>query len=220
MNIAFLGDSITLGYGLGDERYRYSTLVAQALNMKEKNCGITGTLVAKAGLNNEDENDFMSRAHLIDDADVAVVFGGTNDYFWSDKAIYGDLPCNFEYAVRALADRVKEKRKGKLTLFVTPYEHNGIGNFWFGDDWRHSNRHDTSEINFNGHRLRDYAELIEQICFEKDIPCLCLHKDFEFDHGRDTIDGCHPNEKGHAIIADSIIKKLMTILDIDLLGKV
>ena len=51
------------------------------LGMKELNYGITGTLVAKAGLNEMDERDFLSRSSLIDSADVAIVFGGTNDYF-------------------------------------------------------------------------------------------------------------------------------------------
>jgi len=133
MTIAFLGDSITLGYGLDNKEKRYAALVAQALGMEELNYGITGTLVARAGLNRTDGNDFLSRAHLIDDADVAVIFGGTNDYFWSDRPIFGCGDQYFESAVRRLAERVTEKRKGKITLFVTPYPHNGIGNFYGGD---------------------------------------------------------------------------------------
>ena len=130
MTIAFLGDSITLGYGLDDPQKRYAALVAQELGMMELNFGITGTLVAKAGLNQRDEKDFLSRAHLIDDADVAVIFGGTNDYFWSDRSIYGYTEQHFESAVRTLVQRVIEKRQGKITLFVTPYPHNGIGNVY------------------------------------------------------------------------------------------
>ena len=123
MTIAFLGDSITLGYGLEDKSFRYSTIVSNELKMDELNFGITGTLVAKAGLNNLDENDFLSRVSLIDNADVAVIFGGTNDYFWSDKPICGCGDEYFESAVIKLAERVREKRKGKITLFVTPYLH-------------------------------------------------------------------------------------------------
>ena len=40
MTIAFLGDSITLGYGLEHKENRYSTLVSQALKMDELNYGI------------------------------------------------------------------------------------------------------------------------------------------------------------------------------------
>ena len=66
MKIAFLGDSITLGYGLTDRNQRYSTIVSHNLKMEEQNLGITGTLMAQAGLNRNDKNDFLSRVHLID----------------------------------------------------------------------------------------------------------------------------------------------------------
>ena len=208
MNIAFLGDSITFGYGLDDNEKRYSTLVAQALKMEELNYGITGTLVAKAGLNQTDEKDFVSRAYLIDNADVAVVFGGTNDYFWSDKPIHGCGDEYFESAVRTLAERVKEKRKAKVTLFVTPYPHNGIGNFCGGSDWKEACRHDTSEKNYNGHTLKEYVDVTVKICKENDIPCLNLFDNFGFCWQEHTSDGCHPNEAGHILIAKAITEKL------------
>lgn len=211
MTIAFLGDSITFGYGLDNKEDRYSTLVSQTLEMEELNYGITGTLVAKAGLNQTDEKDFLSRAHLIDAADVAIVFGGTNDYFWSDRPIYGCGDQYFESAVRKLAERAKEKRSGKITLFVTPYPHNGIGNFCGGSYWKESNRHDTSEKNYNGHKLKDYVDVIVEICEKNDIPCLNLFDNFDFSWQEHTSDGCHPNEAGHILIAKAITEKLKTL---------
>lgn len=211
MTIAFLGDSITLGYGLEHKENRYSTLVSKALDMEELNCGITGTLVAKAGLNRTDGNDFLSRAHLIDDAEIAVIFGGTNDYFWSDRSIRGSDDQHFEAAIRRLVERVMAKRNGKTTLFVTPYPHNGVGNFCGGSDWKDSNRHDTSEKNYNGHTLRDYVDVIARVCEKNNIPCLNLFDDFGFIWQEHTIDGCHPNEAGHALIAKAITNKLKNI---------
>lgn len=212
MTIAFLGDSITLGYGLENKKRRYTALTAQALGMEERNYGITGTLIAKAGLNRTDGNDFLSRAYLIDDADIAVIFGGTNDYFWSDKPICGCGEEYFEFAVRTLAERVNEKRKGKITLFVTPYPHNGIGNYAGGSHWQDSDRHDTSEKNYNGHTLKDYVDLTVKICDEYDIPCLNLFEAFDFCWQKHTGDGCHPNEDGHALLAEAITKKLKTVM--------
>ncbi|MBE6668547.1 MAG: SGNH/GDSL hydrolase family protein [Ruminococcaceae bacterium] len=216
MTIAFLGDSITFGYGLDNKEGRYSTLVSQFLGMTEQNYGITGTLVAKAGLNQSDGNDFLSRAYLIDGADVAVIFGGTNDYFWSDKPIYGNGNENFEAAVKSLVDRVKEKRKGKITLFVTPYPHNGIGNYFGGVHWKDSNRHNTSEKNYHGHCLIEYVSVIESVCKENGIPCLNLHEDFNFVWQEHTTDGCHPNESGHVLIANAIIGRLEKMIRCDL----
>jgi len=212
MTIAFLGDSITLGYGLENKDVRYATLVSEALEMTELNYGITGTLMAKAGLDRSNDKDFLSRAHLLDDADVAVVFGGTNDYFWSDAPIYGEGAQYFASAVRTLIERVREKRNGRVTLFVTPYPHNGVGNFPSGSYWKDSNRHDTDEKNFNGHTLREYVDVIEELCRKENIPCLNLHENFEFDWRSHTIDGCHPNKAGHALIADAIVNKLKTLL--------
>lgn len=211
MKIAFLGDSITYGYGLVNMENRYSTLVSQSLGMTELNFGITGTLVAKAGLNIADGKDFLSRAYLIDDADIAVIFGGTNDYFWSDHPIYGFGDQYFESAVKKLSDRIKEKRSGKITLFVTPYPHNGVGNFCGGSYWKESNRHDTSEMNYNGHTLKDYVDIIEKTCEENEIPCLNLFDEFGFFWQEHTIDGCHPNETGHILLAKAITEKLNTL---------
>ena len=102
--IGFLGDSITFGYALEDKSKRYATLLARSMGLEEVNHGITGTLVAKAGLNNDDDKDFVSRIHLVDDADVAVIFGGTNDDWcgapegelkfegWTKEDMYCALP--------------------------------------------------------------------------------------------------------------------------------
>ena len=211
MTIAFLGDSITFGYGLDNKEDRYSTLVSKGLGMDELNYGITGTLVAKAGLNETDEKDFLSRATLIDDADIAVIFGGTNDYFWSDHPIYGFGDQYFESAIRKLVERIKEKRTGRITLFVTPYPHSGVGNFYGGSHWKESNRHDTSEKNYNGHTLKEYVDVIDQICKANDLPCLNLFDDFGFCWQKHTSDGCHPNGDGHLLIARAITEKLKTL---------
>lgn len=212
-SIAFLGDSITFGYGLSDSGARYSSLVSERLGMTEENYGICGTLVAKAGLNRTDKNDFLSRISLIDSADIAVIFGGTNDYFWSDKPIFGNGDEFFESAIAAICRHIKDTRKGKLTLFVTPYPHNGVGNYLGGEKWNTSSRHDTDTVNFNGHTLSDYAKTVERVCLEYGIPCLDLHRDFEFDHRKHTIDGCHPNEAGHRLLADVIEGKLKYLIN-------
>lgn len=211
--IAFLGDSITFGYALSDKGKKYSTLLSERMGLTEENYGITGTLVAKAGLNISDGKDFVSRMTLIDNADVAVIFGGTNDYFWSDKTISGeDNDCYFDHALDTICQHIKEARDGKITLFVTPYPHNGIGNYEGGAKWNDSNRHDTNALNFNGHKLEDYVSTIEKVATKHGIPCLNLHKDFEFDWREHTTDGCHPNEKGHELLAAAIFEKLNSLV--------
>ncbi len=55
MKIAFLGDSITLGYALEErERDRFPAVLCRMTGHEEQNLGITGTLVAQAGLSRSD----------------------------------------------------------------------------------------------------------------------------------------------------------------------
>ena len=208
MKIAFLGDSITCGYALADKSKKYSTLVSGTLGMEEENYGITGTLMAKAGLNRDNDNAFVTRISLIDGADVAVIFGGTNDYFWSDAPIKGEDDSYFSHALQTIAAHVKKHRAGKITLFVTPYPHNGIGNFYGAEHWKDSSRHDTDQKNRNGQILSDYVEALEDVCLQNELPILNLHKDFAFDWRVHTLDGCHPNAQGHKLLAKTIAAKL------------
>ena len=214
MKIAFLGDSITCGYALSDATKRYTTVLCERLGWREENHGITGTLIAKAGLNRTDGKDFVSRLRLIDDADIAVIFGGTNDYFWSDAPICGETTdVFFAHAMETVCAYIGRVRAGKLTLVVTPYPHNGVGNFFGGETWRTSSRHDTDAVNFCGHTLSEYAAVMEETCLKYGIPCLNLHKNFAFDHRLHTLDGCHPNEEGHRLLAEAIANKLKTLMD-------
>ena len=211
--IAFLGDSITHGTGLCDKGKRYSTILAERLGMVEENYGIPGTLMARAGLSLSDGTDFVSRMGLIDSADVAVIFGGTNDYFWSDTPISGgDGDEYFDRALEHICSHVRQTREGKITLFVTPYPHNGVGNFLGGEKWKSSCRHDTDGVNFNGHLLSDYASVIKKTCEKHALPCLDLHMEFDFDWEKHTSDGCHPNEEGHRLLADAIEAELSMLL--------
>ncbi|MBO7175935.1 MAG: SGNH/GDSL hydrolase family protein, partial [Clostridia bacterium] len=133
-SIAFLGDSITLGYGLSDPSLRYSTLICKEYGIREENYGITGTLIANAGVSRGKGISFVERVSLVEQADLAVVFGGTNDYFWSDCPIRApkgaeDSTEYFETAVDRLLRFCAEHRPKGKTLIVTPYPHHGVGNY-------------------------------------------------------------------------------------------
>ena len=212
-SISFLGDSITYGTGVTPTKSRFSTVLAKRFGATEYNSGTPGSLLADAGSSANEHNAFVHRISKTDKGDVAVIFGGTNDYFWSDHPISGgDTDAYFDHAVKTLCQYVVEHRQGKPTLFVTPYPHNGIGNYFGGADSNDSSRHDTDSPNYFGHTLKDYADTIERICGEYGIPCLNLYRDFPFDWEQHTVDGCHPNEEGHRLIADAIEAELNAML--------
>ena len=112
MTIAFLGDSITMGYALENPADRFSAVLCGKLGASEVNHGITGTLVARAGLSRSNGTSYIDRVGEMGGVDFAVVYGGTNDYFWSDEPIDGCGKEYFAFAVKELVRRVKEKRSG------------------------------------------------------------------------------------------------------------
>ncbi len=216
MKIAFLGDSITFGYALEDKACRYSTLVCDTFGAEEVNHGITGTLVAKAGLSRDDGTAYVDRIDLVLDADVTVIFGGTNDYFWSDRPIMPPAgECAPEYffcALHKICKRIKEVRGDKPTLFVTPYPHHGIGNFVGGEHFKDKSEHDTTEVNFNGQVIADYVDTLNKVCGEYGIPVLDLHRTEGFDWRTMTSDGCHPNHVGHKWLADKVTEAIRKLI--------
>ena len=217
MKISFLGDSITFGYDLENKEDRFASLICKRLGAEEANFGITGTLMAKAGINRTDGNSFYDRLDLVMDGDITVIFGGTNDYFWSDTKI-GDLTCKadcFYSAVNEMFKKISEKRNVKKTLIVTPYPHNGIGNFYGGKDSNDSSTHDTDAVNYNGHQLIDYVNTLEELAGKYGIPVLNLHEIPGFDWKKHTTDGCHPNKEGHIWLANQIENKIRMIMEIN-----
>ncbi len=218
MKISFLGDSITYGYALDNQNKKYTTLVCKEFNATEENYGITGTLMARSGLNLSDGNSFLDRLNLLEGSEVAVIFGGTNDYFWTSDPIYPNNPNDkdskyFVNAVEEICCFCKERPQTKF-LIVTPYPHHGIGNYYGGSIWSWEGRseHDTSDPNICGHVLLDYVNILEMYAKKYDIPVLNLHKEGGFDWKKHTVDGCHPNEEGHEWLAEKIIKKLKEII--------
>ena len=82
--IYFLGDSITEGVGASDTEHCYVSVFGKLSGAVVKNYGISATRIACQTENlttKEPDLSFVNRADSMDsDADVVVVFGGTNDF--------------------------------------------------------------------------------------------------------------------------------------------
>ncbi|MBQ8526075.1 MAG: SGNH/GDSL hydrolase family protein [Clostridia bacterium] len=98
LKINFLGDSITEGVGTSGKDKIYHALLKEELGLAEaRNYGISGTRFAlQKGTPHRPKNDYVDVnsfserfAQMDDDADVVVVFGGTNDYGHGDAPIGG-----------------------------------------------------------------------------------------------------------------------------------
>ncbi len=91
LKIVFLGDSITQGVGADKTENRYTDVFQRLSGATVSNHGISGTRIARQTTPyNEmfDKNDFVKRVDELDpDADIVVVFGGTNDFGHGDAPI-------------------------------------------------------------------------------------------------------------------------------------
>ena len=202
--VIFLGDSITLGYGLEDKKKRFSSIFCEMAQCEERNYGITGTLIARAGLSATNGTSFIDRYMDMEDGDFIIVFGGTNDYYWSDTDIH-----YFKNEVHELCLGIKKKYQDKPILFILPYRQRGTGNYYGGLSFKESNFHNSDTQNFTESTLAAYVDVLREACRFHNILVLDLydgfgvdiaHSDEDFDTY--TIDGCHPNENGHKRIAE------------------
>lgn len=217
LKINFLGDSITQGVGAACEQTVYHAVLKKEANLKEaKNYGISATRIAvQKGTPQRpkddyvDVNSFCERFNQMDDdADIVVVFGGTNDYGHGDAPLgeFSDrTPDTFYGACHYLLSGLIKKYLGKPIVIMTPlHRTNEMINT--GD----SNKSPSAT-------LRDYVNIIREVAEYYSLPVLDLYATSglqpEIDEIRENYipDGLHPNDKGNAIIAHKLKRFLESL---------
>lgn len=207
--INFLGDSITEGAGASCEAARYTSRLKEIAGLAEiRNYGIGGTRIAKQKtVNNEryDLNDFCGRFAAMDDnADVIVVFGGSNDYGHGD-ADFGDFSTDrtsdtFCGALHVLMSGLIEKYPDKPIVVLTPLH-----------------RANDFLPNSHGKTLKDYVDKIREAAEYYSLPVLDLYATagiqpcLEAHRKMYCPDGLHPNDAGNEIIARRLYSLLLSL---------
>lgn len=167
-----LGDSITYGY-IPDSGAQMSNPYPKQLNdylgiKMSLNYGISGSTLAV----NSGYYDPMSvrYANMDDNADIVLVFGGTNDYgraVYSQLGTFGDTTNTTVYgALDVLCNGLITKYPKANIFFLTPLH-----------------RGDRTGPNGAGYTLEDVTNAIKQVCAKYSIPVLDLF----------TIGQYHPN---------------------------
>ena len=215
--IAFLGDSITEGVGVGhgDCPLRYDMRLKAALGLSEVfNYGISGTRLAhqsKPSATPRYDLCFCGRAYNIDrSADAVVVYGGTNDYGHGD-APFGTkedaTPATYMGAVRFLMNYLTAEFAGKPIVFLTPARRNGDESVY--------SMHQAG--NPNARTLLPYVDAIREIAPEYGVHVLDLYREMDINPNlaehREAYapDGLHFNAAGHARIAELLEALLRTL---------
>jgi lysophospholipase L1-like esterase len=206
--INFLGDSITEGHGTSRPEACFVSLLKGQLHLAEsRNYGVGGTRYARQTKPSAEpvwDQDFCSRVDRMDpDADIVVVFGGTNDYGHGDAPlgkVHDDTVCTFCGACRYVFSHLKKRYPEAAVVVLTPLPRLNEENP--GGDAAYKPKPTAP--------LMQYVTALKDIAEEFHLPVLDLHETEDF-HPEDPSerekfmpDGLHPNDAGHLILAKRI----------------
>lgn len=211
--IAFLGDSITQGCSASKPDNFYWNLVAKETGAISYGYGIGGTRIAPQRTPSEDpmcDKYFLSRVdEMIPDADVIVVFGGTNDFGHGD-APFGELHDRGEEtfcgAVHTLLQKLITRYPHSQIVMMTPLHREDEERLDYGDQGKPRQA-----------RLEEYVNAIIAISGYYGVPVLDLFRVSGMQPAVPFLkellnpDGLHPNDAGHRKIADRLIGFLRTL---------
>lgn len=208
LKINFLGDSITQGAGASKYENCFVKLIEKNTGAVCRNYGIGGTRIAhqlKPSAEAVYDKDFCSRIEEMDaDANVVVVFGGTNDFGHGDAPIgtISDRTSDTFYgALHYLYENLIKKYPDAFIFIITPLHR--------VDE---NNPRGEGNKEKDGLLLREYVHIIKEVAEFYSLPVLDLfansgiypliptHKE------KYTADGLHPNDLGHRILARRVIK--------------
>ena len=205
--IAFLGDSITERYCASSLENSFVERIKIDKGLKEAyNYGIGGTRFAKQSKPSEDSTwdmDFISRVDGMEqDVDIVVVFGGTNDFGHGDAPFgnFGDVSEDtFCGACYVLMKKLVEKYPTVPVIIVTPLH-------------RHNENELINKFGLPRQPLREYVDIIRKTAEVFSLPVVdlfayggmqpCVKAQYE----AYFVDGLHPNDAGHAKIAEMLSK--------------
>ena len=202
--IVFIGDSITCGVGTTSEEKIFWNLLCKRNGAAAYADGISGTRIANyLGDETDALNDYFATRieKWPTDADIIVVFGGTNDFGHGD-APFGTqedrTPNTYCGALHDLMSKLVTRYPDAAIVFMTPLHRTNeddLVNDWIGK--RHG-------------RLVRYVDAIIETAAFYSIPVLDLYRVSGMQPRVPVIqdkfvpDGLHPNDAGHARLANCL----------------
>lgn len=218
--IACLGDSITEGHqanGWPWHRYIDSWCKSNGINSIVTNLGIGGTSVCTSSYVSDRLKPFVNRLDTIPaDADVVVIFGGTND--WGNSAILGNISdtgtSSFYGAYKYILEWLAINRPNAKVMTMTPLKryYRGNGTTWVNAQTTPNNR---------GNTLPEYVRAVKEVSEMYAIPCVDLHNEsglnpvLESVRNRFIGDGLHPTAEGNKKMYPVILNKMRPFLECD-----
>ncbi len=207
--IAFLGDSITEGFGISHTEDRFAEIISQKTGCASLNYGLCGSRIAYQADEMPYHPNFCVRADSLDPgADIVVIFGGANDFLSGTAPIgaFSDRTYDTFYgALHVLMSKIVGNFSGKPILVITPLhltnENDPCG--WSSDGIVYGT-------------LKTYVGVIREVAEYYSLPVLDLFAESGLQPSVDAIskryflpDRIHPNEEGNKILAEKIMARLL-----------
>lgn len=202
----FLGDSITEGIAASSSEKCYVSLFAKNEEVVVFNYGVGGTRIARQSnpdTSDPRDDDFIMRSdRMAPDADIVVVFGGTNDYGHGD-APFGteedETAFTFCGACNVLFEKLNNQFPRAVKLALTPLGRDGEENPPAGK-----------------RPLCEYAAAVKSAAEKHgwlvlDLYAMCKTDPAIAQVRRQLADGLHPDDLGHALLAGKIAEFLKGI---------
>ncbi len=207
LKINFLGDSITEGYGRCGTQKPFVEQISDLYGAVTRNYGIGGTRLARQirpSENPKHDLDFPGRIDAMDpDADLVIVFGGTNDFGHGD-APFGDFADRtvdtFCGALHVVYRALLEKYPQAVIAVMTPMH-----------------RETENVPNMHGRVLEDYVQAIRKAAAYYSLPVLDLWAVSGIQPAVPIIkesympDGLHPNDAGHVVLTKKIAQFIKSL---------
>lgn len=201
--IAFLGDSITEGHGVENPENIFWRRIEKSTGAKCYGYGIGGTRIAMQHTPSENplyDFYFASRVdRMIPDADIVVIFGGTNDFGHGDAEFGKDSDRTEETfcsAYHLLLEKVIKRYPKAQIVTMTPLHRDS-------EKCTGINAHNL----YKEFPLETYVDAIISISGYYGIPVLDLFRTSGLQPAVPILkkkympDGLHPNDAGHERLA-------------------
>lgn len=215
-NINALGDSITEGIGASSPDKAYPVILSKLTGAHVNNYGVAGSRITDIESPYTNPGSFVDRMYNMDKtADLIIVFGGTNDFWFGDCPIgkRTDTCVNTFYgALNRIISYLKNTYPEADIVFVVPYQQSKDA------DATHPYKRSTYG-NFGTGALKQYRIAMLDRCEYYGIPVLDLYADYELNtadnrealekYGNFICDGCHLNDAGYNLLARKIYRFIM-----------
>ncbi|MDE7324429.1 MAG: SGNH/GDSL hydrolase family protein [Lachnospiraceae bacterium] len=214
--IDILGDSLTEGVGARTPDKAYPVVLSKLTGAVVNNYGVSGSRITDIPEGWTNPGSFVDRMYAMDkSADLVIVFGGTNDFWFGDCPIGNRTdtrPNTFYGALNTMIPYLKGAHPNADIVFIVPYQQSKDA------DETHTYKRSTYS-DFGTGTFKQYRNAMLDRCEYYGIPVLDLYADYELNladnrealeaYGNFICDGCHLNDAGYNLLARKIYRFIM-----------